>query len=166
MKKKRTQWFDNKAKGLCGCGRQRMPDRSPCQGCYSKQKEYAQSQKAKGLCRMCLEPMYMGRTHCYFHVAYSIAHCRLGSGKHTTFILDILTKQNKKCVYCGTDIELCINAELDHIKPVRHFPELKKNLNNVQWLCFYCNASKLERTETEFLKWIQQVSVHRSIYVH
>ena len=42
------------------------------------------------------------------------------------------------CPVCGSED----NLRIDHIKPVRHYPSLIANMNNLQILCNDCNLEK------------------------
>lgn len=44
-----------------------------------------------------------------------------------------------KCVECGTR---GVRLEVDHIKPVRHAPDLAYELTNLQTLCTPCHSRK------------------------
>lgn len=61
-----------------------------------------------------------------------------------------------KCVKCGSRRRL----EVDHIKPIRHAPELAFALCNLQTLCGSCHAKKtrieigLGRVDPEREKWV------------
>ncbi len=49
-----------------------------------------------------------------------------------------LERDGWQCVQCGTRHRL----EVDHIKPVRDWPELSYSLGNLQTLCGSCHARK------------------------
>jgi hypothetical protein len=46
---------------------------------------------------------------------------------------------------------------LDHIKPCSKFPELSKDINNVQWVTKWANAAKWDLTTEEFIAQCKQV---------
>ena len=50
----------------------------------------------------------------------------------------VYKNQPNKCLVCGSREDL----RVDHIKPVRHFPNLIDDLNNLQILCNECNLDK------------------------
>lgn len=52
--------------------------------------------------------------------------------------MQALTRDGWQCVQCGKRLGL----EIDHIKPVRHRPDLAYDLNNLQTLCGACHSRK------------------------
>ena len=57
----------------------------------------------------------------------------------TQELLDLMDKQDNKCVVCMVDITIT-TAHLDHIIPLSK--DGKHTLDNIQWLCPTCNCSK------------------------
>jgi 5-methylcytosine-specific restriction endonuclease McrA len=51
---------------------------------------------------------------------------------------EVFQKYGKQCLKCGSFSRI----EVDHIKPVYHFPALRLDLNNLQPLCHDCNSVK------------------------
>ncbi|MGJ8513127.1 hypothetical protein R84981_002780 [Carnimonas sp. R-84981] len=56
-----------------------------------------------------------------------------------------LQKYERKCACCGLGPEQGVAIEVDHIKPVKKYPELKLDINNLQILCRMCNRGKSHR---------------------
>lgn len=54
------------------------------------------------------------------------------------------------------------NIEIDHIKPVSRYPELEFALDNVQFLCRSCNASKGNRHEMGYEDLVEAHSIERA----
>jgi len=46
------------------------------------------------------------------------------------------------CKQCGAMAKHGAKLHVDHIKPIRHYPELALDLSNLQVLCAKCNVSK------------------------
>lgn len=53
-----------------------------------------------------------------------------------------LRKAIGKCQLCGATAQDGAVLQVDHIKPVSRYPELKHDLNNFQVLCRDCNIGK------------------------
>ena len=62
---------------------------------------------------------------------------------------DLMIWQNHKCIYCDSALTLDETTHLDHIVPLSKGGE--HSINNVQWLCSYCNLHKSDMSESEFL---------------
>lgn len=62
----------------------------------------------------------------------------------------LLIAQNYKCAYCGTDIALKSQRELDHIIPRSRCGS--NDVGNLQWLCSRCNQAKGAMTGEEFIE--------------
>lgn len=54
------------------------------------------------------------------------------------------------CELCGRGKSEGVILNVDHIKSVRRYPELKLNLNNLQVLCGSCNWGKGNKDETDW----------------
>lgn len=64
---------------------------------------------------------------------------------------DAIKLHGAKCVACGrTPRDHGIVINVDHIKPIRLYPELRDKLNNLQPLCDDCNAGKGNRDQTDW----------------
>ncbi len=75
---------------------------------------------------------------------------RSAIGSHTAEqILEMLTKQNWKCVACGISIK--DRRHIDHIMPL-HLGG-SNNIENLQGLCQFCNCSKHAKDP---FKWAQE----------
>ena len=58
-----------------------------------------------------------------------------------TFKKFLINVYGEKCMRCGSESKI----ELDHIKPVSKYPNLKYIHDNFQLLCKKCNSSKGNR---------------------
>lgn len=55
-----------------------------------------------------------------------------------------------RCMVCGGDKSEGVRLHVDHIKPVRKYPELALDINNLQILCAHCNRGKGSEFETDW----------------
>lgn len=67
----------------------------------------------------------------------------------TKFIMDNI---NKPCKYCGD-----VSRHVDHVVPLSDGGHHK--IDNLEMICKYCNLSKNDRSEQEFLEWIKKISL-------
>lgn len=145
--------------GKCPCSRIVQPGYSRCPICRERRKNEPKERRKLGLCISCPEPIYNNRAQCFAHLIKQCAATNLGSSQHGEFLADLLLTQNEACIYCQTHIEITVNAELDHIKPVSKYPDLKHNLDNVQWLCTTCNQAKRNMNHNEFITWASKLVI-------
>jgi len=63
----------------------------------------------------------------------------------TKSLIDLLIKQNRKCILCKIELDLTIRntVHLDHIIPISKW--WHHSLKNVQWLCKKCNLIKSDK---------------------
>ena len=141
-------YYKYKAKGLCTrCGTNKPTITSlKCVKCSllcsNISKQIRKVRKENKKCITCLRPTYKGRTRCKYHLVYSIASSAMCDTKYTDVLLDLLKVQKNRCQLCNRHIDIGDNAELDHIKPKKYFPQLKSSITNVRWLCHNCNVVK------------------------
>ena len=55
-----------------------------------------------------------------------------------------------QCMCCGGDQSDGVRLHVDHIKPIRHYPELALDIENLQILCALCNRGKGSEFETDW----------------
>lgn len=65
---------------------------------------------------------------------------------------DFLIGKNRTCECCGAKPGNGVSINVDHIKPIRHYWDLRLNKNNLQILCEDCNMGKGSRDETNWTK--------------
>lgn len=100
---------------------------------------------------------------CYYR---DVAYHAIGSG--TKSIIEALRQkmidQDYKCPYTNVPLILGLNASLDHMMPKSRFPELARDINNLEWVSADINQSKHDRTPDEFValcaKIIQYTEAH------
>jgi hypothetical protein len=145
--------------------------KSCCERCSKKQavrrKTYRIEQTQKGFCASCLKTPYLVNTvksfplceTCYFKQK---ARRNLGNGLFWQQIKAKLEQQNYLCPYTGEKLILGVNDSLDHIKPINHFPELKNDIENIEWTTRAINEMKRDRTPEQFLSFIQHILNYKS----
>ena len=122
----------------------------------------------KGLCTRCGENKYLesmnDRSSLYrFCLECYVKHAsakNIGSPKYYRELLIKLEKQNYICPYTGDQIIVGYNSWIDHILPSSKFPELKRDINNIQWTTKDANKMKLNHTEEEFKILIKKIHDH------
>lgn len=59
--------------------------------------------------------------------------------------LQVFLRDGEICATCGAKPEPGLSLTIDHIKPVSKFPELARDISNLQVLCWDCNQSKSDK---------------------
>ena len=97
---------------------------------------------------------------CEYHFLCDLARKRLGIGIKTggLALKEKLDAQNYCCAYTNEPLVLGKNAQLDHILPVSRFPELRGDLDNVEWVAAKVNHAKNAMTKDEFLAFCKIIS--------
>lgn len=90
-----------------------------------------------------------------------ISHKHFGSGKYWQILRDKLVSQDYRCVYTGALLKLGDNATLDHIFPSSRFPEKKRDIRNIQWICQKVNDLKGSYTPDELLALVKSIFDYR-----
>lgn len=161
-----------KEQGICRvcCKTQAIKDKSYCITCKDKGQKTRKELRAKcretGVCESCCVADSLKNTNlsfllcetCYFK---KVARNRLGNQKHWQVLKQKLEAQNYSCAYTGEKITLGVNDSLDHIKPVYHFPELKNDADNVEWVTRIINTFKRDKTPEQFLEFMQHIIQYR-----
>lgn len=129
-----------------------------CAECINNKHQWAIKRKELGICANCESGRLPNSKLCEYHNIKHLAKLRLHNTGATEFLINLLEKQKRKCVYCRIDIIISVNAQLDHIKSIKRFIKLEYELSNLQWLCQYCNRAKSDMSETEFRIWLKRIS--------
>lgn len=159
-----------KARGLCvNCGqRPALENRSYCSECKSLMVVNAQKRRAEcvaqGRCWQCRKASILPNHNrlcetCYFRVT---AKQRLGGFKYWQVLKAKFDEQRGRCAYTGIPLILGVNASLDHIMPSLHYPHLRRDPNNIEWVSRAVNEMKRDRTPDEFLSLIKSIFHYRS----
>ena len=135
-----------------------------CKDCvqvYDKEryKRHRKIAASSGLCNTysCKTKAFMGGRLCSKHFYKNTSVNRLG---HTGFARDLealAEKQNYICNITGDKLIPTVNMSLDHIKPVSKHPEVKGDINNVQWVTKWANAAKWDLSIDELIKQCEKV---------
>jgi hypothetical protein len=109
-----------------------------------------------GVCRSCNKPPAFGCQVCEDHWFAARATQRLGLGTNTLergrALKSILESQGYRCAYTGKDLVCGVNASIEHKVPVSKRPDLKSDLNNIEWLDVTVNRMKTDMTREEFIE--------------
>jgi hypothetical protein len=62
-----------------------------------------------------------------------------------------LEGQDYLCPYTGRKLIPGVNASLDHVLPKSRFPELRCEIDNVEWIDLSVNYSKRDMTKDEYI---------------
>jgi len=95
---------------------------------------------------------------CYFG---RLARSRLGGSDKGPAIKRKLEDQSYRCAYSGIQLVLGSNATLDHILPVSSHPELRNDLDNIEWVDKHVNEMKWSMTPDEFRDLLVGILGHR-----
>jgi hypothetical protein len=94
---------------------------------------------------------------CENHFFKNASVNRLGCYKHARALQALAERQNYTCPLTGDKLIPTVNMSLDHILPSSKYPDLKKDINNVQWVTKWANAAKWDLTTEEFIAKCKQV---------
>jgi CRISPR/Cas system Type II protein with McrA/HNH and RuvC-like nuclease domain len=90
-------------------------------------------------------------------------YCKNASAKNTgtrsnwEALLQKFYEQNQLCALTGEKLEMGFNTHVDHIMPVARFPELRDDVDNLQWTTAHVNFAKRNMTTQEFLELCKKV---------
>jgi len=69
------------------------------------------------------------------------------------------TIYGNRCMCCGANGEDGVRLHADHIKPISKYPELAKDIKNLQILCALCNSGKASWDETDWRDTEEDISL-------
>ena len=137
------------------------PERRAHHKAYQK-RVYAEKKQA-GVCSSCSRPVLVeGGTQCEYHWYSTVAFRHFGDGGKamTTTLMTLMARQAHRCPYTGVALLPGVNASLDHIMPTSRFPELGRDVTNVQWTSKIANQAKSALTGDEFVQLCEIVIAH------
>lgn len=149
-----------------------VTDLKCCANCLEKHKKMRDIRCSRlikmGLCtrcgqNKCLVSMENRPARYRFCIECYMKHAsnqNTGSPKYYKELLNKLEQQNYTCPYTGDKIIIGSNSWVDHILPVSKFPELAKDINNLQWTIKEANRMKWDYTEEEFKTLIKKIHDH------
>ena len=127
---------------------------------YSKrQKDERLNRTMLGQCRVCKESALLNKRVCRKHYIVDVASKTLGVASSS--IANELLKRfasNPHCPYTGELLVLGLNAHLDHILSLKNRPDLKGDINNVEWVSEIANLSKNGFNKDEFVEFCKIVA--------
>jgi len=112
-------------------------------------KNYCKESKDNGTCKSCTKTKLKDSNWCLYHFIRHILS--LGDYKlltqyerdyYTEVMIDKLEEQNYKCYISGITLIPGVNANIDHILPKKHYPELTLDLENLAWIDSLVNSVK------------------------
>lgn len=117
------------------------------------------SRELKGLCRYCKLEAIPNKRVCEKHYIIDISSKTLGVG-NIDIAKELLRRfhENPYCPYTGDPLMLGVNAHLDHILSLKNRPDLKGDIDNVEWVSETANLSKNGFNKDEFIKFCKLVS--------
>lgn len=116
----------------------------------------------KRLCRMCSNTVSLDEKYCEIHKGKAVIKKREQVKQYDLYVRDkdaaafysskewkrvramAAKRDNYLCLHCLRQHRLKRYNVVDHIKPVKQFPELKLSLSNLQSLCHACHRVKTE----------------------
>jgi len=132
-----------------------------CAQVYAKQryKRHKKMTSSSGLCNTygCKTKAFMGGRLCAKHFYKNTSANRLGHGGFAKELEVLAEKQNYICSITGDKLVPTVNMSLDHIKPVSKYPEVKGDINNVQWVTKWANAAKWDLSINELISQCEKV---------
>ena len=88
---------------------------------------------------------------CRTHFYQAVALTTLRKKSLWVHLEHIAERQGYICPLTGDKLVAGVNMSLDHIQPVSRFPELRIDLDNLQWLTKWANVSKSNLDLEEFI---------------
>lgn len=130
-----------------------------CRGKHNKRRtERGRTRKDNKECPICGKPRMSSHVMlCEEHHFKSACSRMLGTNKDWKTLKAIWDNQNGKCAYTGEVLCMGVTASIDHILPVSKYPELKNDINNIQWVSIQMNAVKNDLTELEMVNLFKTV---------
>lgn len=160
----RRRYQTRKAAGICVTCKiaPARKNRVHCVRCIkvetARQKALRAKASSQGLCKSCQHAAALANNplceKCYLKV---IMKRNLGSSAHWKLGLEKLEKQNRQCAYTKEPLILGLNDSIDHIYPVKRFPNQRHDLANFEWVTRQVNTMKAGYTPQEFLSTITKI---------
>lgn len=149
---------ENRAKGLCYCGKKLKDGRKLCRACTEyhrrKAKELYERRRESGACRRCGAVATVGRS-CFKCWVKARAVNRLRKAALADMLLDKWTAQDGKCAYTRLPLTPGPSVEVDHLTPVSRGGG--NSSENLVWTFATINLLKGERTVEEFMKDLPEI---------
>jgi hypothetical protein len=146
---------------LCiSCGKNPLHSSKHCKDCLDRftanRKVKKETFLAKNLCSRCgKQEIVKGNTRCTVCILKHMAWNHMKDGSKWIDLKNIFEKQNGMCPYTGRQIQIGVDAELDHIVPVAKGGT--SEFENYQWVYNKINMMKLDQMHKDFLCLIKEV---------
>ena len=172
VKKNKNRVKNNREMGLCRCGGRPVEGAKTCISCRESANKDNKIRRdafiSKGLCSRCGKTPYLATLSngCDSNKLCDVCYLKDIARRHTSDqskwieLKEKLLNQNYRCTQSGKILELGGNASVDHIKPKSQFPELAKDVNNLEWIDYDVNMMKDGRTPEQFLSIINKIIEH------
>jgi len=171
-------WEKRLLDGMClerlKCPNKRVGNKHRCQACLTRMGDNKQKRMSilsdKGLCTECKKNKYMesqrnkagGYKRCCQTCYLKRVSIRYFSSKdYWKQLLEMLTKQDYRCVYSGEILVLGANAFLDHIVSKKENPARYQDISNCHWVTEDINNMKSSLSETRFFDLCFSVTRHK-----
>lgn len=152
-----------RARGVCvRCAKRRAyKGRLRCKKCLEVVNALAQARvdklKASHLCSCCgSAPLgsldARKKPICETCHLKDVARRSLGKPELWQVLKEKLVAQDYKCAYTGQALTLGVNASLDHIYPLRHYPHLKAEPSNLVWVTKTINSWKNDNLPEDLMR--------------
>lgn len=118
----------------------------------------------RGRCKQCAsERLPYSNAFCEHHYYGAVAQRVLGTSTNEAahLLKAKMEAQNFTCPYTGDALVLGLNTHFDHILPASRYPELARDINNLQWVSTAVNQAKAAKTPEEFIAMCHLVVRHR-----
>jgi 5-methylcytosine-specific restriction endonuclease McrA len=123
-------------------------------------KKWSEKQLKKGLCMWCNNPKLKHQKKCSKCYVRICAQNALNNGKLGEEVLGLLFAQNFKCFYSGRNIELGLNAQIDHIMSKSKYPNKITDLENIVWCHEDINRMKNNFDKEYFIQTCKEIAKH------
>lgn len=120
---------------------------------------YRQRNIAKGKCRVCSQDALPKKRVCRKHYVIDVASKTLGVAS-LSVANELLKRFDDKpfCPYTNEPLTLGVNAHLDHILSLKNRPDLRRDINNVEWISETANLSKNGFNKNDFIEFCKLVA--------
>ena len=107
---------------------------------------------AKGLCKDCARGRrYNSLTRCLDCSFKFLASKHLGSAKRWIELKEALARQNNRCAYSGKEIDIGMNASVEHVQSQSKHEKRRRDITNIKWVDVRVNKSKQDMSLHDYL---------------
>lgn len=124
---------------------------------------WSKKQLDSGLCRFCKNVHLNGQKVCAICYLKVLAKNNLNSRELGEKLYLKLIEQDYKCYLTGNDIEIGVNASIDHVIPRSKNPDLQHDIDNIKWCDKRVNLMKKDLLIDEFFEICKKVIAHNDL---